>query len=237
MKKHLLSFILLSTASIAASAQCTEASSLLITTPVTTGYVAGQSFTAPCSGNISSIEVIAASVGTNAAGTLNIYAGNGTATTPIYTQAVGAITIANIGDPITVTITGNVAVTNASQYTFAMDMTLSVDAGSGYAGGEAFQSGTSVDPLDVDFEVDISAATSIDEIKGSTTTVYPNPATNVLNISTNEVIKSIEIYSVNGALVKTVSTKAIDISELNNGMYFLSVLTESGVTQTRFIKE
>ena len=237
MKKHLLSFILLSAVAVTASAQCTETYAGSFTQAAQTGYVAGQSFTAPCSGNINTIQVTAGSAGTNAAGTLNIYAGNGTGTTAIYTQSVGAITIANAGDPIIVTITGTVPVTNASQYTFAMDMTLDVNASSGYTGGEAFQSGTSVDPIDVDFEVDIVAATSIDEINGSTTSVYPNPATNVLNISTNEVIKSIEIYCVNGALVKTVSTKTIDISDLNNGMYILSVLTEEGVSQTRFIKE
>lgn len=237
MKKTLLSFILISAGALTASAQCTEAYAGAFTQAAQTGYVAGQSFTAPCSGNISSIEVPAASTGTNAAGTLNIYAGNGTGTTPIYTQAVPAITIANVGDPITVNITGSVAVTNASQYTFAMDMDLDVYASSGYAGGDAFQAGTNVNPIDVDFEVDIAAATGVEEVETTTTTVYPNPATNVLNVSTNENVLLVEVYSINGALVKAVKTKTVDVSDLDSGLYILTVKTEKEVTQTKFTKQ
>ena len=95
-------------------------------------------------------------------------------------------------------ITGNVPITNAMQYTFEIFMTLDVNAGTGYAGGEAYQSGVSVDPLDVDFEVDIAAITGINEITLSNVSVSPNPASNVLNIVTDEQIQKVEIYSING---------------------------------------
>lgn len=237
MKKTLLSFILISAGALTASAQCTETYAGGFTQAAQTGYVAGQSFTSPCNGNISSIEVPAASTGTNAAGTLNIYAGNGTGTTPIYTQSVPAITIANVGDPITVTITGSVPVMSGNQYTFAMDMDLDVYASSGYAGGDAFQSGQNVNPIDVDFEVDIAAPTGVVEVSNSSTIVYPNPATNLINVSTNEPITLVEVYSVNGSLVKSVKTKSVDVSDLDNGMYFLTVYTTEGATQTKFTKQ
>ena len=66
---------------------------------------------------------------------------------------------------------------------------------------------------------------------------YPNPATNVLNVVTADKLVSATIYSVNGALVKTATNKAIDVSDLDKGMYLLTVQTTNGVTQTRFIKE
>lgn len=237
MKKHLLSFILLSTVTVAASAQCTETHAPSLFINATTSYVAGQSFTAPCAGNLNYVQVTANSTGTVPAGTLTIYAGDGVGTTPIHTQAFSAITVANVGDPIRINIVGAVPVTNASQYTFTAFINLDVQVDQGYTGGQAFQDTVATGVLDVAFEVDIISSTSVNELTNSSTTVFPNPATNVLNISTKEVIQSIEIYSVNGALVKTVSTKTIDISDLNNGMYILSVLTENGVSQTRFIKE
>ena len=238
MKKLLLSFILISAGAFTASAQCTETFAASFTIAAQTGYVGGQSFTSPCNGNITSIEVTAASTGTNAAGTLNIYAGNGTGTTPIYTQSVSAITIANVGDPITVTITGSVPVMSGNQYTFAMDMDLDVNASSSeYNGGDAFQSGQNANPLDIDFEVDISAPTGVVEVSNSSTVVYPNPATNLINVATNEPVTLVEVYSVNGALVKTVKTKTVDVSDLVNGMYIITVQTESGITQSKFTKQ
>ncbi|MBL4592657.1 MAG: T9SS type A sorting domain-containing protein [Flavobacteriales bacterium] len=235
MKKLLLSFTLLLAAGFSASAQCLENfNGGIIATG--TGYDAGQSFTAPCSGVLNYVQVTAMTAGTIPAGTLKIYAGNGTGTTPIYTQAHGAITLAQPG-PIQIMITGNVPITNASQYTFEIYMTLDVNAGTGYAGGEAYQSGTSVDPLDVDFEVDIALATGINEVNTSSTTVFPNPATNVLNITTDDQIETVSIYSINGALVKTGNQKTINVSNLDKGMYIITVQTDKGVTRTRFTKE
>ena len=235
MKKLLLSFTLLLIAGFSASAQCTPSFSggLL---PTGTGYDAGQSFTATCTGVLNYVQVTAMTAGTIPAGTLNIYAGNGTGTTPIYTQAHGVITLAQPG-PVQIMITGNVPITNASQYTFEIYMTLDVNAGTGYAGGEAYQSGVSVDPLDVDFEVDIAIATGISETTLSNVFISPNPATNVLTIRTDEQIEKVDIYSINGALINTGNQKVIDVSNLNQGMYLLTIQTSTGITQTRFIKE
>lgn len=236
MKKTLLSFILLSTVSITAFSQCKETHAPTLFLGPATGYVAGQSFTAPCSGNLNYVQVTANTTGTVPAGTLNIYAGDGTGTTPIYTQAFSAITVANVGDPIRLNITGSVPVTNASQYTFSAFLNLAVQADNTYTGGQAYQAGVATG-ADVAFEADIVASTGINEIEVSTTTIYPNPATNVLTIVTNEQIKLVSIYAITGELVKTYNEKTIDISNLTQGMYLVAVQTDKGVTQTRIIKE
>ena len=237
MKRILLSITLLTTLSFAGFAQCTETYAPTTFLGAQTGYIAGQSFTAPCGGNLNYVQVAANTTGTVPAGTLNVYAGNGTSTTPIYTQSFAAITVANVGDPVRINITGAVAITNASQYTFSFFMNLDVQANQTYTGGNSFQAGTSVAPISVIFEADITAPTSVEEVAVAQTTISPNPATNVLNITTADKIETVSIYSVNGALVRTDVKNSINISDLNKGMYLLTVQTNKGITQTRFIKE
>ncbi|MBW6534510.1 MAG: endonuclease [Mariniphaga sp.] len=57
--------------------------------------------------------------------------------------------------------------------------------------------------------------------------IYPNPASSQLFLNTNLVIKSVVIYSVRGELklLKTGNIKNIDVSGLQNGMYFLRIQT------------
>jgi len=53
--------------------------------------------------------------------------------------------------------------------------------------------------------------------------IYPNPATDVLNIELESELKSIEIYSLQGQKVITSSQKQINISSLSKGMYLVKV--------------
>jgi len=73
--------------------------------------------------------------------------------------------------------------------------------------------------------------------------IYPNPATTILNIENNDVIiTDISIYDVSGRLVYTdksitseVST--INIQNLNEGIYFITIQDEQNRSSTkRFIK-
>jgi hypothetical protein len=237
MKKHLLSFILLSAVAFTTSAQCTETYNGSGLPAAATGSLTAQSFTATCSGQLNYVQLTATTAGTIPAGTLSIYAGNGTGTTAIYTQAHGAITLAQPG-PVQIMITGAMPITNASQYTFEIFMTLDIEVGfSTYNGGDAFQAGTNVNPIDASFVADIVLVTGINEATLSNVNVSPNPATNVLNIATDEQTVKVEIYSINGALISSGNQKTIDISSLNQGIYLLMVQTDKGLTQTRFIKE
>jgi len=74
----------------------------------------------------------------------------------------------------------------------------------------------------------------------NTISVYPNPVTDVLNISVSNGTKvnNVNIYNVSGKLVTTakVTANQINISELNNGVYFIEVLTENGKLTTKFVK-
>ncbi len=72
--------------------------------------------------------------------------------------------------------------------------------------------------------------------------LYPNPVSNLLNIRKNEEIKirSIRIYSVIGQLIMVVpnaeNTVSIDVSSLTSGSYIVKILTDKGMSGTKFIK-
>ena len=70
--------------------------------------------------------------------------------------------------------------------------------------------------------------------------IYPNPVENNLTIDTDEVITEINIYSITGVLVyseTSVSDNVINVSDLNNGIYFINIKTENGDVVKRFIKK
>lgn len=71
--------------------------------------------------------------------------------------------------------------------------------------------------------------------------VYPNPATDVLNIANVnklEITKS-TITDINGRIVKEAnsSVENINVSELSSGVYFLKVTTLEGSGITKFVKK
>lgn len=74
--------------------------------------------------------------------------------------------------------------------------------------------------------------------------IYPNPADNVLNLSskTNTRMNSVQIVDLNGRVVKNVNVKGlteteIDVSDINAGMYFVEVASDEGKSTTKFIKK
>lgn len=71
------------------------------------------------------------------------------------------------------------------------------------------------------------------------TTIYPNPTTHVLNIKTNEIISRIDVISVTGKVIKSINdnTKTVDLSDLQNGVYFVSIQTKNNIITKRVIKQ
>lgn len=69
--------------------------------------------------------------------------------------------------------------------------------------------------------------------------IYPNPVTNMLHISTEDNINKLSIYNINGSLIRNYENinNTIDVSSLIKGMYILVVQTDKGITQNKFIKE
>jgi len=68
--------------------------------------------------------------------------------------------------------------------------------------------------------------------------VSPNPTADVLNIKISEEIASVVITTLDGKVVATEATNAINVTELNAGMYIYTVTTANGKVATgNFVKK
>jgi len=87
--------------------------------------------------------------------------------------------------------------------------------------------------------------TSLGEVvlPNKTHNVFPNPANNEIyfNINRDESVANIAIYDIRGSIMLHVGeglkNNQIDISGLKPGVYFLQVVTNMGVTSSKFIKQ
>ncbi len=69
-------------------------------------------------------------------------------------------------------------------------------------------------------------------------TIYPNPANDLLNIQTENELKSIEIYSLLGQKIMTETQKQINVSGLSKGIYMVRIEDENGAVATqKLVKE
>ena len=67
-------------------------------------------------------------------------------------------------------------------------------------------------------------------LENKNVSIYPNPATNYLEVKANEEIKKIELYSLEGKLIelknkKHSNTTRLDLSKIKNGTYFIKLYT------------
>ena len=74
-------------------------------------------------------------------------------------------------------------------------------------------------------------------------TTYPNPANTFVNISNNDniLISNIEITDLNGRIIKSVkignlNETQINVSDLNSGVYFMNISSDSGRAIKKFVK-
>ena len=72
--------------------------------------------------------------------------------------------------------------------------------------------------------------------------VYPNPASDILNISMQDgaALEKMQLYDVSGRLVREygdVSNQSISVAELEKGMYILKVSADTGIYSERIIVE
>ena len=71
--------------------------------------------------------------------------------------------------------------------------------------------------------------------------MYPNPATNVLNIESSSTIEKVTVYNVLGQQVLSeIPNKALvtlDVSNLQVGVYVVKTTIDGNVSSSKFIKE
>lgn len=69
--------------------------------------------------------------------------------------------------------------------------------------------------------------------------LFPNPTSDYLTIDTAEIIENITLLDVNGRIINSIylESKKIDVSNLQSGIYFMKVKTNSAIETMKFIKE
>lgn len=88
---------------------------------------------------------------------------------------------------------------------------------------------------------DLTLATHLQELVKSNFYVYPNPVTNVLNITNEDPTQTIihlEIISLEGRVVLEQNTPQVAVAALPQGMYFCKITSNNNQTQTiKFLKQ
>jgi hypothetical protein len=121
-----------------------------------------------------------------------------------------------------------------SEYTFNLDA---------YAGKDVYIAIQCVSDDQFALLVDdfkVTATTlAVSDVSKNSVSIYPNPATEVLNLNVDSKINSADIYDLAGKLVRSaaVADNKVNVKDLQNGTYVLKVNTEAGSTSHKFIKK
>lgn len=98
-----------------------------------------------------------------------------------------------------------------------------------YEGGDPGETTT----LQIDNISVTNAAVGINETAAMSVSVYPNPTANFINISENA---NVVLYNISGQEVLSVnSTKSVDVSNLQAGVYFANITTVEGTTVKKVV--
>ena len=79
---------------------------------------------------------------------------------------------------------------------------------------------------------------AVSDVNKTNIKVYPNPVVDQLNIKTYETIKSVQIYSLDGKLLKTINgnTTTVDFKNYPKGSYLVKIETNKSTTSQKVIK-
>lgn len=90
-----------------------------------------------------------------------------------------------------------------------------------------------------DFIIFISSALSTVDMQRPYLELYPNPVSNLLEIKTDELPKSIKIYDMSGRILKNLvyASPEINVSDLSDGTYIIVVETEKNSYRKKILKE
>ena len=99
-------------------------------------------------------------------------------------------------------------------------------------------------PTPVDTNVNFTYSTDVPINKGTVqtndnyTSIYPVPVKNILNISSQYDIQSVELFNIQGALlISEKEVNSIQTSYLPEGIYFVKIHTSNGISKFLITKQ
>ncbi len=82
---------------------------------------------------------------------------------------------------------------------------------------------------------------SVNTLNAESISIFPNPANDFLNINSELNIESISIFDISGKEVINIKSASnnneINVSNLKSGVYFVRIINEEGIYQTKFVKK
>ena len=85
-------------------------------------------------------------------------------------------------------------------------------------------------------DIKVTGTVGIEDFEKAQLQVWPNPTNGLVHITSNELVKNVEVYNVQGALVKSVREEnVIDLSGQSAGIYMLRITTESTTSVQRVV--
>lgn len=87
----------------------------------------------------------------------------------------------------------------------------------------------------VKFTLDLTTLSVSDPqfVSDKLTVIYPNPATDFVNIATKEKISQVEIFNMAGQKIITSASNKISVSHMSKGVYLIKITLENGKTETK----
>lgn len=93
------------------------------------------------------------------------------------------------------------------------------------------------DPIELNFDIS-GCSLSVDEVDISDAfDLYPNPTTGIVNIITNLIIDTVEIYDIYGKLIKTEKNNYMNLEELAAGIYIAKIHSGNNIGIKKIIKK
>ena len=88
------------------------------------------------------------------------------------------------------------------------------------------------------YMIDVLYPAGIEEVTAENS-IYPNPATDHITINSTDNVQRVEIYNMQGQLVKaeTGAVNNISVKDLANGMYTLKLTTDNGTSIHKIVKK
>ncbi len=94
-------------------------------------------------------------------------------------------------------------------------------------------------PLELNFNItDCLNALNDNQFEISSISIAPNPARDILNINSTTAIDKVELYNVTGNKVSEYfNTNSINVSNLEQGVYFSKIYSQGSITSQKIIKQ
>lgn len=86
-------------------------------------------------------------------------------------------------------------------------------------------------------DIEVDGCVGLEELKNGGVVVYPNPASDVLNVKSNATITKIQVVDLSGMVVATSTSDSVAVATLAAGMYVLNITTETGTATKSFVKK